>query len=252
MGILDGKVAIITGAGSGIGREQAAIFSKEGAKVVLADINGENVSKLAEELSPNQKNTLALKVDVLNKEDITNLVDAAIKKFGQIDILCNTAGVFDRYAPILETSEELWDLSMNINVKGLFLMTKAVLPHMINKGKGSIINIASGAGLTGGGGGIAYTSSKHAVVGFTKQIAADYKLKGIRCNSICPGLIETPMVKDVFENPEAINAINKASGRTGKPADIAKASLFLASDLSDYINAVAIPVDGGLLNSISL
>jgi 3-oxoacyl-[acyl-carrier protein] reductase len=250
MGILDGKVAIITGSASGIGRAQATIFAREGAQVVLADVNLDGINRLARELSLNGENALAVEVNVLSQGDITNLVDNTINKFGKIDILCNTAGAFDDMAPLLETSEELWDKITNINAKGLYLVTKTVLPHMINQGKGSIINIASDAGLTGGGGGAAYTSSKHAVIGFTRQLAADYKNKGIRSNSICPGLIETPMTKELINNPEFRESITKASGRLGQPEDIAKATLFLASDDADYINGVELPVDGGLINSL--
>lgn len=250
MGLLDGKVAIITGAASGIGRAQATLFASEGAKVVLADVNLDGVNSLAEELSPNGDNALAVSVNVLSQEDITKMVDETINKFGQIDILCNTAGVFDENVPLLEASEELWDKVMNVNVKGLYLVSRAVVPHLKDKGKGSIINIASDAGLTGGGGGIAYTTSKHGVIGFTRQLAVEHKLDGIRTNAICPGLIETPMTQQLFANPDFVEMITKASGRTGKPEDIAKVSLFLASDLSDYVNGVAIPVDGGLINSL--
>lgn len=246
MGLLDGKVALITGAASGIGRAQASVFVKEGAKVVLADLNEEGVNTLSKELSPDGEKALAVKMSVLDSADIEKTVNQAIEKFGKIDILCNTAGAFDELAPILETPEDLWDKVMNMNTKSLYLVTKAVLPHMVENGSGNVISMSSGAGLKGGGGGIAYTTSKHAVIGFARQIAADYKTKGIRSNAIAPGLIETPMTEELRGNREFSDAVIGASGRLGQAEDIANASLFLASDLGDYVNAATLPVDGGL------
>lgn len=250
MGLLEGKVALITGAASGIGKAQATLLAKEGAKVVLGDLNVEGINQLANELSPDGSSAIAVEVNVLNQDQINVMVEQAIEKFGQIDILCNTAGAFDSMAPILETSEELWDKIMDVNTKGLYFVTKSVIPHMIDQGSGCIVTIASDAGLTGGGGGIAYTSSKHAAIGFVRQIAADYKLKGIRSNAICPGLIETPMTTELVANPAFNESITRASGRIGRPEDIAKATVLLASDYADYINGVELPVDGGLINSL--
>ena len=247
-GILQGKVAIITGAASGLGRAQATLFFNEGAKGVLADLNSDGVNELANELSPVGENVLPLKVNVVDKDNIKQMVNDTIHRFGRIDILSNTAGIFEGFTPSLETPEEVWDKVLDINLKSLYLVTNAVLPQMIKQGKGNIINISSGAGLIGGGGGIAYTSSKHGVVGFTKQISADYGSKGIRSNAICPGLIRTPMTTKLVENSELVEKINSLpGGRIGKPEDIAKAALFLASDDSDYIHGVALPVDGGLV-----
>ena len=195
MGLLDGKVAIITGAASGIGKSQASLFVKEGAKVVLADLNEEGTIKLSKKISVDEEDVLAVKTNVLESNNIKEMVDQTIKKFGKVDILCNTAGAFDEFAPILDTSEELWDKVMNMNSKSLYLVTREVLPHMLENKFGKIISISSGAGLKGGGGGISYTTSKHAVIGFARQIAADYKNQGIRSNAICPGLIETPMTE---------------------------------------------------------
>lgn len=249
MGLLDGKVAIITGAASGIGKAQASVFVKEGAKVVLADLNEEGIIELSKELSSNGDNALAVKTNVLDQDNIKEMVDQTIKKFGKVDILCNTAGAFDELTPILDTSEELWDKVMNLNTKTLYLVTKEVLPHMIENDFGKVISISSGAGLKGGGGGISYTTSKHAVIGFARQVASDYKNQGIRSNAICPGLIETPMTEKLRGNKEFSDAVIGASGRLGQAEDIANASLYLASDLGDYVNASTLPVDGGLTYS---
>lgn len=247
MGLLDGKVAVITGAASGIGRAQASLFVEEGAKVVLADLNENGAKTLAQELSPDGEKALAIKVNVLDSSDTENMVNKVIDKFGKIDILSNTAGAFDELAPLLETSEDLWDKVMNMNTKSLYFVTKAVLPEMIKNESGSVINIASGAGLKGGGGGISYTTSKHGVIGFARQVASDYKSKGIRSNAIAPGLIETPMIEELLKDkPEYYDGVVGASGRLGQAEDIAKAALFLASDQSDYVNGSTIPVDGGL------
>ncbi|MFJ7746817.1 SDR family NAD(P)-dependent oxidoreductase [Peribacillus sp. NPDC097295] len=247
MGLLEGKVVIITGAGSGMGRAQSILFIQEGAKVVLADLNLDSITKLSEELSPDGDRALAVKVNITDKNEVDNLVSQTIEKFGQIDIVCNTAGLFDNHVPLLETSEDLWDKVMSVNTKGLFYITKAVLPYMIEKGKGVFVNVASVAGLSGSGGGIAYTASKHAAIGFTRQLATAYKSQGIRANIICPGFIETPMTAKQLEDPVIMEAVTRHSGRIGKPEDIAKASLFLASDYADYVNAVHIPVDGGMI-----
>lgn len=246
MGLLDGKVAVITGAASGIGSAQASLFVEEGANVVLADLDEAGAEAAARELSPDGEKALAVKVNVLEPADVESMVAQAVDKFSKIDILCNTAGAFDEMVPLLEASEDLWDKVMNMNTKSLYLVTKAVLPEMIKNESGSVISITSGAGLKGGGGGISYTTSKHAVIGFARQVASDYKSQGVRSNAIAPGLIETPMTEKLRGNQEFYDAVMGASGRLGQPEDIAKASLFLASDQASYVNGSTLPVDGGL------
>jgi 3-oxoacyl-[acyl-carrier protein] reductase len=228
---LEGKIALITGAASGIGRAQALLFAREGAAVVAADLNGDGAEQVV--------------------SDIQAAVDTAVARFGRIDILSNTAGAFDHYRQTLDTPRELWDKLIAVNLTSQYLVTNAVLPIMLANGGGRVVSIASGAGLMGGGGGAAYTSTKHAVIGYTRQLAAGYGKQGIRANAIAPGLIDTPMVADVSHTEETQAWLATQPGvRLGRPEDIANAALFLVSDESDYIHAVTLPVDGGLINTL--
>ncbi|WP_440896907.1 3-oxoacyl-ACP reductase [Amphibacillus sp. Q70] len=242
---LKNKVVLITGAASGMGRAQIKRFAKEGAKVVAFDIDKEGLQELEEEAKELNIELLALEVDVSDSEQVEAGVKQALDQFQTIDILSNTAGVLDDFTPLLETDEDLWDQILNINLKGIYLVTKAVLPTMLEQGKAAIINIASIAGFVAGGGGAAYTSSKHAVVGLTKQISHDYGQKGVKINAIAPGYIETSMTEDV--DPALAEDIPAA--RTAKPEEVANLAFFLASDQSDYIHGEAIKIDGGWTTS---
>lgn len=245
---LKDKVALITGAASGMGRAQAELFAKEGAKVIAADINLEGVTEVAEKISADGGEVLPVKVDVSSADEIKEMVQKGLERFGQIDVLSNTAGILDDYAPTLETSEELWDRIFTINLKGMFLITNEVLPQMIERGKGTVINIASIAGFVAGGGGAAYTAAKHGVIGYTKQLSFDYGRKGIRANAIAPGAIETGMTKDILKdgNREVMEAVRSVpAGRHGQPEEVAHLALFLASDDSAFIHGAVIPIDGG-------
>lgn len=248
MGKLDNKVAFITGAGSGMGKAQSILFAKEGAKVVAADINYDGVQAVVEEIKNDGGEALAVKTDVSNAESIETAVKKAIDSYGQIDILSNTAGILDDYAPTLETSEELWDRIMNINLKGTYRVTNAVLPQMVERGEGAIINIASIAAFVAGGGGAAYTAAKHGIAGYTKQLSFDYGPKGIKANAIAPGAVETGMTKEMFAEgkAEVMDSVNSVpAGRYGMPEEIATAALFLASEDSSFVHGAILPVDGG-------
>jgi 3-oxoacyl-[acyl-carrier protein] reductase len=246
----ENKVALITGAGSGIGQSQAKTFLDNGAKVALVDIDLSNVDKFVEENEFSRDNMLEVQTDITDENEVTEMVEKVIDTFGRIDFLCNTAGAFDELTPTLETDIELWNKVTQVNVTGMFLVTKAVLPHMVEANDGKIINIASAAGLTGGGGGIAYTTSKHAVIGLTRQVAVEHKHDGIQVNSIAPGLIDTQMVEELMKDDDFRTQIEQGSSRLGEVEDISKATLFLASDLSDYVNGEVLSVDGGLSNSL--
>jgi len=250
---LEGQVALITGAASGLGKAQALLFAKEGAKIIAVDMNMEGAKATADAISENEGDAIAIKADVTDEQSIVNLVEQSLEYYGKISILCNTAGMFDQYNALLDTSYQQWSKVLDININGIFRLTKAVLPVMIQNNYGVVINMTSGAGLIGGGGGIAYTSSKHAVVGFTKQLNAEYGKQGIRANAIAPGLIETPMVKSLIDNKDSgiMGTLKKLpAGRHGQPDEIANAALFLASDDSRYIYGAVIPVDGGLLSTL--
>jgi 3-oxoacyl-[acyl-carrier protein] reductase len=248
---LEGKIALITGAASGIGRAQALLFAREGAAVVAADLNGDGAEQVVSEIQAEGGTGLAVMVDVSDQHSVQAAVDTAVARFGRIDILSNTAGAFDHYRQTLDTPRELWDKLIAVNLTSQYLVSNAVLPIMLANGGGRVVSIASGAGLMGGGGGAAYTSTKHAVIGYTRQLAAGYGKQGIRANAIAPGLIDTPMVADVSHTEETQAWLATQPGvRLGRPEDIANAALFLVSDESDYIHAVTLPVDGGLINTL--
>jgi len=248
---LKGKTAIITGAASGMGKAQALTFAREGAQVVLADLDLEGVNKTVEGIRRLGGNAIGLKADVTVDKDIDQLVSKAISAFGKISILSNTAGMFDQNKPLLDTPEDLWNKILQVNLTGVYKLTSKVLPHMLEQQYGVIVNVASIAGLTAGGGGIAYTSSKHAVVGFTKQLNTEYGHQGIRANVIAPGLIETPMIKDLIADPNFGGAVKRIpAGRCGQPQEVANLALFLASDESSYIYGAVINIDGGSLSTL--
>lgn len=239
---LDNKTAIITGGASGMGRAEAEAFAKEGANVVIADLNQEAAEEAAEAIRSAGGKALAVKTDVTNEQDLRNLVETTIAEHGQIDVLVNNAGIFDKYATSLETTENQWDFIFNINVKSVFNLTNLVLPGMIERGNGAIVNIASVAGLVAGKGGAAYTSSKHAIIGYTKHLAASYGKDGIKINAICPGTISTPLIADSLKDIPA-DAIPVK--RFGEADEVAELAIFLASDEAKFMQGAAVPIDGG-------
>jgi 3-oxoacyl-[acyl-carrier protein] reductase len=244
-----GKVALITGAASGIGRAQVELFLAVGARVIAADIDGDGLAALREAASPGDM-LLCINMDVTNAEQVTQSVAQAVVAFGGIDILCNTAGCLDGWTRSLDTSEALWDRVFDVNVKGMYRLTNAVLPGMLGRGAGVVVNMASIAGFKAGGGGAAYTASKHAVLGFTRQLASDYGRRGIRANAVCPGMIETAMTHEVLEDRESalVKALKRVpAGRLGRPEDVARVTLFLCGPGAEFIHGASIVVDGGLL-----
>lgn len=246
---LKGKVAIVTGSSSGMGEAIAKEFAKEGAKVVVNYTrSADAAAQIVDEIRKIDGEAIAIQADVSKIEDAKKLIDSAIKEFGTIDILVNNAGILDDYAPVLDTSEELWDKIMNINLKGQFLCCKFALPYMIEKEKGVIVNFSSIAGHVAGGGGAAYTAAKHGVIGLTKQISFDYGKMGIRANAVCPGAVKTRMTKEVFADEDApvMDAVRGVpAGRYGYPEEIAKLVLFLASEDSEFIHGTDVVIDGG-------
>ncbi|NMY11906.1 glucose 1-dehydrogenase [Pseudomonas veronii] len=241
------QVVLITGAASGIGKAQVELFLAAGASIVAVDVNEQGLERLCH---LGEVARLHLQVaDLAQADDITRVINSALERFGRIDVLCNTAGVLDGYKRSLDIDEALWDRVFAVNIKGLYRLTNAVLPGMLARGKGVIINMASVAGCFAGGGGAAYTSTKHAVLGYTRQLSYDYGRKGIRVNAVCPGMIETGMTTAVLSDRESKLMKVLASvpaGRLGTPLDIARVSLFLAGPGADFIHGAAITVDGGL------
>lgn len=251
---LSNQVAVITGAASGIGKAQALLFAKEGARVVAADIQTEKLQQTVDEIISLGGDAIGIRADISIENDVRILYEKALEKYGFISILCNTAGVFDNLAPLQQTDISMLKRILSVNIEGTFLVTKFVVQNMVQNNYGVVVNMASDAGLIGGGGGIAYTMSKHAIIGLTKQLNAELGHSGIRANAIAPGLIKTPMVEAFMqEGSPILDTFQKIpGGRSGASLDIAEASLFLASKESSYIYGETISVDGGLISTLRL
>ena len=247
---LKGKVAIVTGAASGIGRESALAFARAGAKVVAADITVDGGEETVRMIKDMGGEAVFVQVDVTKADEVKGMVDTAVATYGRLDFAHNNAGIEGMAGPCVACTEENWDRTININLKGVFLCCKYEIPEMLKAGGGSIVNTASVAGLVGFGGIPAYTASKHGVAGLTKTIALDYAKENIRCNAVCPGVIHTPMI-DRFTggDPAAMEAMiaTEPVGRLGKPEEIADAVVYLCSDEASFITGAAIPVDGGFV-----
>lgn len=243
--LLKDKVAVITGAASGFGKDASILFSKEGAKILAVDYNADG-EELVDEIKKNGGQAIFVKADVSSDEEVKNSITKAIESFGKIDILFNNAGVFTP-GKADEVSEKDWDRVININLKSAYLGSKYAVPHMKANNGGVIINTASAAGIIGFPDAVAYAASKGGVVSLTKAMAVDYAPDNIRVNCICPGTGETGMTKDVMENKELKEMFLAPIPlkRFAQPTDIANAALFLASELSSYLTGVVLPVDGG-------
>jgi NAD(P)-dependent dehydrogenase (short-subunit alcohol dehydrogenase family) len=237
-----GKAAIVTGAASGIGFEIASLLLAEGAQVLACDVNPAGVPDGA----------TALAVDVSDEAQVDAMAAAAVEAFGRIDVLCNNAGIGST-TDVLGTSLEDWERVFSVNVRGVFLGTKAVLPTMLAQGAGSIVNTASVAGMVGFRDRAAYCASKGAVIALTKQVAVQYANVGIRCNCVCPGTVDSPWVgrlMDGTEDPAATRAAliaRQPLGRLGTPSEVAKAVVYLASDDAAFMTGSELVIDGGIV-----
>ncbi len=244
---LQGKVALITGAARGQGAEEARMFAKEGAKVVLADVTDQEGTAVAAEIAEMGGDALYVHLDVTNEDEWDAAVQSAVASFGKLDILVNNAGIWRR-GHVLETSSDQWDDIMDVNAKGVFLGTKAAIPEMRKAGGGSIVNISSTAGLVGSKTSAAYSASKGAVRIFTKSTAVQYAAEGIRANSVHPGPIDTDMGDQVWPDAasKAASVTRTALNRMGTPEDIAYGALYLASDESSFVTGSELVIDGGV------
>ncbi len=249
--LLKDKVALITGAGSGIGRASAIRFAEEGAKVMVADVRPESAGNTAAEISKAGGAAQSIAVDVRVAAQVERMVAETVRLFGRLDILFNNAGV---YVPknVVDTTEEEWNWVVDVCLKGVFFGCKYAIPHMIKQGGGVIINTASGAGIEGVPNLGAYQAAKGGVVIMSKGIALDFARHKIRCNTICPGVIETPIGENCNYIPPGNShliwersGVMHPLGRNGKPEEVAALATFLASDQAAFITGVAVPIDGG-------
>lgn len=242
------KVALVTGGSFGIGRATAIAFAKRGAKVIVADlIKDEETIKLIESIGGDAKFIIC---DVSRISDVKNMVDKTIEIYGRLDFAFNNAGIEGTQAPTHECSEENWDKTININLKGIWLSMKMEIPIMLKTGKGVIVNCASVAGLVGFPALPAYVATKHGVVGLTKTAALEYATQGIRVNAVCPGVIHTAMIDRITGNNKTVeNQFTEMEpvGRMGNPEEVAEAVMWLCSDSASFVTGVALPVDGGLV-----
>ncbi|MCL6574271.1 MAG: SDR family oxidoreductase [Bacillus sp. (in: Bacteria)] len=246
---LQGKVAVVTGAASGMGKAIAILFASEGAKVVVSDINLEAANVTVDEIVTNGGVSMAVVANVTKEEDIQNLIDSTVNTYGTLDILVNNAGIMDNFVPAGDVTDELWERVFAINASGPMRAIRKSLPIFTEKRSGIIINIASAGGLMGSRAGAAYTAAKHAVVGLTKNVGFQYATLGIRCNAIAPGAVNTNIGTTIYQPNEfgmerAMAGIN-LNPRMGESEDIAKVALFLASDDASFVNGTVVTADAG-------
>jgi NAD(P)-dependent dehydrogenase (short-subunit alcohol dehydrogenase family) len=247
MGRLDGKVVVITGAAGGIGREAALLFSEEGASVCVADMSVEQGEQTASEC----REAFFQQVDVTESESVEAMYAATAARYGGVDVLYNNAGIMPPDdGSILATSPEAWDKVQNVNAKGVYLCCKHGLPHLLDRGGGSVINVASFVALVGAATSqISYTASKGAVLSLTRELAVEFARRGVRVNALCPGPVETPLLMRLFEEDPAAyerRRIHLPMGRLAQAREIAQGALFLASDEASYVTGTTFLVDGGL------
>ncbi|MBE0477008.1 MAG: SDR family oxidoreductase [Coriobacteriia bacterium] len=248
---LEGKVAVITGAGSGMGRAMANLFAKEGARLVVGEWNAETLDEVVAEVSAAGGEIVGVQGNVAVKDEAEGLIDKTVEVYGRLDVLCNNAGVMDVNQGVGELTDDIWERVIGVNLNGPMYLSRKAVPVMVGHGGGSIINTASVAGLGGGAAGAAYTVSKHGVIGLTRNTAFVYGPDNVRCNAIAAGAVET----NIMQSVDASKMCPKGSARyntwyaaipaTLKAVDIAHLALYLASDESRYINGAIIPADAG-------
>lgn len=243
---LKDKVAVITGGARGIGKETALLFAREGARVVICDVDAQAGQAALEEIKTSGADVLFYKVDVTSRSEVAAMVDGAVQKFGRIDILINNAGI-TQDGFLTKLTEEQWDRVVDINLKGVFNCSQAVAQVMLNQGRGKIINASSVVGVYGNIGQTNYAATKAGVIGMTRSWAKELGKKGINVNAVAPGFIVTDMTSKVPEKVLDLMKEKTPLGRLGQPKDIANAYLFLASDEADYVNGAILSVDGGLV-----
>lgn len=250
-GKLAGKVALVTGAGSGIGEAMAILFAAEGARVAVADMDASEAKRVAAQIGAAAGDAFPMQVDVASAAAVERMIGALIQRWGRLDVLCNNAGI-GVAAVCHETSEADWDRTMAIDLKGVFLGCKYAIPHMLRQGQGVICNTSSVAGQVGVLNRAAYCAAKAGVLGLTKSIAIDYAGQGIRCNALLPGTVDSPWIgKILAQQPDPAGERQRMEarqpiGRMGNPEEIARAALYLCSDDAGYVTGTGFVIDGGL------
>jgi NAD(P)-dependent dehydrogenase (short-subunit alcohol dehydrogenase family) len=246
---LEGKVALITGAGSGQGQEAAVLFAAEGARVIVADVNEEGIRQTLEKVKAAGGEAVGRRMDVADADQVRDGIAYAVRTFGMLNVLYNNAGVYLRGkdGPVTRVDTDIWDVTLSINLKGMYLCCKYAIPEMIKVGGGSIVNTASAAGLIGTNY-HAYSASKGGMIALSRSIATTYAPQNIRSNVICPGFIETPMTAEISRSQRLLQAYleNTPLHRAGKPIDIAYMALYLASDEAAFVTGGVFVVDGGV------
>jgi NAD(P)-dependent dehydrogenase (short-subunit alcohol dehydrogenase family) len=248
-GLVAGKVALVTGGGSGIGRASALAFAREGAKVVVADVAVEGGEETVRLIQQSGGEAIFGKTDVSRAAEVEALVSRAVQTYGRLDCAHNNAGIEGAAATTIDYAEDAWERVIAINLKGVWLCMKYEIPHLLKQGGGAIVNTASTAGLVGYRGGSAYVASKHGVVGLTKTAALEYAKAGVRVNAVCPGAIDTPMMGRLTgHRPQRAERMAAAEpvGRMGQPEEIAQAVVWLCSEAASFVTGHAMAVDGGI------
>ena len=248
-GLLTGKVALVTGGGSGIGRASALTFAREGAKVVVADVAVEGGEETVRLIQQGGGEAVFVKADVSRAAEVEALVARAVQTYGRLDCAHNNAGIEGAAATVVDYAEDAWERVIAINLKGVWLCMKYEIPQLLKQGGGALVNTASTAGLVGYRGGSAYVASKHGVVGLTKTAALEYAKAGVRVNAVCPGAIDTPMMGRLTgHRPQRAERMAAAEpvGRMGRPEEIAEAVVWLCSEAASFVTGHAMAVDGGL------
>ena len=246
-GLVEGKVALVTGGGSGIGRQACLVFAREGARVVVCDVAVEGGEETVGQIEQAGGRATFIRADVAQAAEVEALVAKTVETYGRLDCAYNNAGIAGRTARGADDSEQNWERILAINLKGVWLCLKYEIAHMLTQGGGAIVNTASDAGLIGLRRAGAYVASKHGVVGLTRTAALEYAKANIRVNAVCPGPIDTPMLREASERVIDAMATAQPNGRLGQPREIAEAAVWLCSDAASFVTGHPMPVDGGYL-----